>query len=98
MQKKETSSRMKSHLDMYRKVVKHLNDEQKALLCRKFIGKIIIDWDEQTGHSVEIFYNLPIPNAVEYRSDHIENMLESFTNENEASFTFSHIVNQNAMM
>ena len=58
---KEAHERLKSYMEMYNNHLSDLKDVQKSLICRQFIESIIVDWEEDSGHSIHIKYKLPVP-------------------------------------
>ena len=77
----ESHERLKSYMKLYNNQLSNLKDDVKSLICRKFIDNIIIDWEKDRGHSIQIQYRLPLP---EVQSSSSINVLS--TNQDELNF------------
>jgi site-specific DNA recombinase len=89
----EAHKRLKSYLEMYNKHLAEITNEQKVLICRQFIERIVVDWEEGSGHTIQIQYRLPLPKFHSFSPEASRSTIhKEFDMSEESSFIVSKVL------
>jgi site-specific DNA recombinase len=90
---KEAYKRLKSYMVMYNNHLSKAPNEQRALICRKFIERITVDWGIEEGYTIEIQYRLPLPKVDSFTLKGEESVTQKeFDMSEESSFLVSRVL------